>query len=344
MFNQVKKRGSGRGNFYMRRTSKAKSVGGKLYEQAMENMYLTEGRRPEYRPSSFPLCSILVYMRLIKGTSVGRFESERSAAGDYFTSVGTTAHENIQFHMGFSGKVFGDWSCRNRACAKGRRALDLYDAKGQLVRKGKLTTKNSTNNLCPKCSSPMEYVEKEINFNGLKGHIDCIIELSDGTYWVMDYKTSTKTKLESNKLPQKAHMKQIPAYCYVLRKKYKMKVVGFSVLYFSRDNPFNFYEHAERWSKEWTETCKTMIAQERLKFKSAVKSFKNLDPTLAIKHKPCKTLAFYEKEVAYYSECPMLDVCFNSRKLAGALAEHVELFPTKKQDRIALIETIQLPE
>tara|TARA_B100000700_G_scaffold88627_1_gene100010 strand:+ start:123791 stop:124831 length:1041 start_codon:yes stop_codon:yes gene_type:complete len=325
------------------RKSKAASIAGKLYEQAMENKFKSQkGRRPEYRPSSFPLCSVLVYMKLVRGASLGYFENERSAAGDYFTSVGTTAHENIQYHMGFSGKIFGDWKCLDRACRKGQRALDLYDANGELVREGKLTRKNTTNNTCPKCGNAMEYVEKEINYKGLKGHIDCIIELPDGRYWVADYKTCTKTKIDSNKLPQKSHLKQLPSYCWVLKKKYKMEIAGFSLLYFSRDNPFNYYEHAETWTKNWDRRCKEMVANERLKFKAGVNSFAKMNPAEAIKYKPCKTLAFYEKEIAYYTECPMLDVCFNEKKLRKALKKHTKDFPSDEQDRQHLIDAINI--
>lgn len=344
MFNRMPKKKTFKKGGFPARKSQAKSVAGKLYERAMDNEYKsTEGRRPEYRPSSFPLCSILTYMKLIKGASLGYFEEERTAAGDYFTSVGTTAHENIQFHMGFSGKIFGDWKCLNRkSCKKGKRALTLYDRDGNVVREGKLTRKNTVKHRCPECGRPMEYVEKEINYKGLKGHIDCIIRLPDGTYWVADYKTCTKTKLNSGKLPQKAHLKQLPAYCYVLKKKYKMKIAGFSLLYFSRDNPFEYYEHAEQWNSRWDNKCEKMIVQERIKFRAGVKSFVEADPRLAIKHKPCKTLAFYEKEIAYYTECPMLDVCFDELALRRALKKHKKKYPSKRSDRMVIAEAINI--
>lgn len=330
-------------NGFPPRRSRALSVAGRLYEQAMDNKFKTEeGRRPEYRPSAFPLCSVLVYMRLVAGASRGYFESERSAAGDYFTSVGTTAHENIQFHMGFTGRVFGDWRCMNTKCKKGRLSRDLYDADGNLVRKGKLTRKNSVKHLCPSCDLPMEYVEKEINFAGLKGHIDCIIKLDDGRYWVADYKTTTKNKMSKGKLPEKTHLKQLPTYCYVLKKKYKLNVAGFSLLYISRDNPFEYLEYTEEWTSKWDARCKDMIDGERKKFKAGVNSFFDLDHEQAIKHKPCKTLAFYEKEIAYYTECPMLGVCFDNKKLNKALDKHVKQFPSKRKARTVLVEAINI--
>jgi len=337
-----KKKTFTKGGFPPRR-SKATSIAGKLYENAMENVYSTkEGRRPEYRPSAFPLCSILVFMKLTKGASIGYFESECSASGDYFTSIGTKAHENIQFHMGFSGKIFGDWKCINHKCKKGARGLDLYDKHGQIVRKGKLTRKNSTNNKCPICKSGMEYVEKEINYRGLKGHIDCIIKMQDGRYWVADYKTTTKNKMDSGKLPQRGHLKQLPTYCWVLKKKYNMDIAGFSLIYFSRDNPFNFFEYSETWTDKWDEECAALIKNERLKFKAGVESFKQQNPDKAIKHKPCKTLAFYEKEIAYYKECPMLGVCFNDKKLRKTLKDFMSEHPSDEEDKQELISAINI--
>lgn len=341
-FHRIPKKRVQTGKFPPRK-SVATSIAGRLYEQAMENKFKDDkGRRPEYRPSSFPLCSILTFMRLTKGASLGYFEQERSAAGDYFTSMGTTAHESIQFHMGFSGKVFGDWKCLNKTCVKGRKAMDLFDAKGEQVQKGKLTRKNTTNNCCPKCAQPMEYVEKEINYKGLKGHIDCIIEMDNGYYWVSDYKTCTKNKMDSGKLPDKKHLKQLPSYCWVLKKKYKLKIAGFSLIYLSRDNPFNYYEYSEKWTSKWEEKCAEMIKGERRKFKAGVSSFVSQNPKKAIENKPCKTLAYYEKEIAYYTECPMLDVCFNERKLKRALKEHTEQYSSDKNTRLKIAEAINI--
>lgn len=329
-----------KGSFPPRR-SRAKSIAGKLYEQAMENTYTSDkGRRPEYRPSAFPLCSVRVFMRLIKGVSLGYFEEERTAGGDYFTSVGTTTHETIQFQMGFSGKVWGDWKCEHIDCKKGKRSLDLYDANGRLVRPGMLTRKNTTNNVCPCCGRPMAYVEKEIRYKGLKGHIDCIILMDDGTFWVADYKTCTKNKIGKGTLPEKSHLKQLPSYCYVLKKKYRMKIAGFSLLYLSRDNPWEYYEHAERWTKKWEGRCAELVKGERRKFKAAVKSLGTGDVSYAIKHKPCRTMACYERTMASYTECPMLDVCFNENKLRKTLIAHMKEFPTDSGERKALAENI----
>lgn len=324
--------------------SKSVTFAGQLYEQAMNNTFKSpKGRRPEYRPSSFPSCSVLVYAKLIKGLSRGYFEEDRQASSDYFTSVGTVAHEVIQFHMGYTGHVFGDWKCKNYGgCSKGAAGLDIYNKHGELIRPGKLTLKNCKNNICPECGSGMEYIEKEIKFRGLKGHIDGIIELPDGGYWIIDYKTCTKHKLKSGKLPVKGHLKQLPTYCYVLKKKYGLDIKGFSLLYLSRDNPFDYLEHAVEWSGKWDKNIARLVMDERVKFKSALRSIDKRNMKYAIEKKPCSSRAYYERELDYYTPCPYLGVCFNETKLKRELKLLERQFPYTDEDKNKLITAVNI--
>lgn len=328
--------------FSTRPKSTVASMFGRMYEKTMDQeITVPYGRGPEYRPSSFPLCSVLTLLRFATGANQGYFNSTMSASGGFFTSVGTAAHENIQYYIGQEGKVWGDWKCRNPFCQKRHDAQDLFNEKGECWRKGKLTRKNTTNNKCPKCKTPMEYVEKAINYKGLKGHIDAIVKLAGGGWWVADYKTSTKYQITNAKsmLPHKAHLKQIPTYCYVLEKKYKMDIKGFSVFYFSRDNPFLFHEHAELWDKPWRKRTAAIIKAERTKFRAGVRSFKTRDPKYAIAKKPCSCLKQYEEEIDFYDPCPMLDVCFKpglDKVLAGLLKE----LPYTDKERDKLINRI----
>lgn len=310
----------------------------------MENAVVhKKGRRPEFRPSSFPSCSILTYVKLVKGASLGYFEETSSASSDYFTSVGTKAHENIQYHMGYTGRVFGDWKCTNfSGCSNGNLGLDLYNADGVLVRPGKRTLKNTTENLCPECNLGMEYVEKEIIYLGLKGHIDGIIELPDGGYWVIDYKTTTKYKIQSGKLPNKAHMKQLPTYCYVLKKKYKLDIRGFSLLYICRDNPFDYLEVSREWTPEWNNSTKNLIIAEKHKFKSGVRSFETRNSEHAVLAKPCLNKKYYEDEMDFYTPCPMLGVCFNKTKLKRELDQINRQFPYTDEERDKLLKVINI--
>lgn len=317
---------------------------GKLYEQAMENkLVLTKGRRPEFRPSAFPMCSILIYRKLVMGASLNQFEEERNAAGDYFMSVGTTAHENIQYHMGYTGQVFGDWKCTNFGqCSKGNDGLSIYNKHGQCIRPGIITVRNSTNNMCPECGLGMDYVEKEIKFKGLKGHIDGIIELPDGGYWLIDYKTTTKNKLNSGKLPVPTHLKQLPTYCYVVKKKYGLDVRGFSLLYFSRDNPFYYLEVSREWNGGWDNRIDKLIVEEKKKFFGGVESFATRDMKHAVETKPCCSKKFYEEEMGFYTPCPMLSVCFNKNKLEREIKQMQRKYPYTDTKKEELLEVIRL--
>lgn len=318
MFNKLKPRTAAFSQ--SQRFTQIASHFGRVYAEVMEKaITVSHGRGPEFRPSSFPICPVIAYMQMRTAATLGYYPGNMSTSGGFFTSVGTAAHENIQYFMGETGSVFGDWKCKTPKCKHFKAGRNLFDEDGNLVRKGKLTRKNTCNNKCPLCKEPMEYVEKEINYNGLKGHIDCIYKLPNGNYWVADYKTTTKNILKGPKLPKREHLMQLPTYCYVLEKKYGMVIEGFSLLYFSRDNPFEFKEHAEQWDKRWRVRVRKLIEDQRETYKSAVQAFAQKKPELAVKMKPCSCPDDYEKKMPAYEPCPMMDVCFNRRELLAAM-------------------------
>lgn len=317
----------------------AKSVAGKLYAEAMESVHTdVNARPPVLRPSSFPLCSVLVYHDLMVGTSTGKFKRDMSAGGGYFTSVGTAAHTNIQFYIGKSGKVFGHWKCINNLCPEFHKARDKWkrvDDKWKLIH-GKPTLKNTTNNVCPYCKFDMEYVELTVKHKKVEGHIDCVIMLDPKRkrIWVADYKTCTKNKIENarTKLPERSHLRQLPSYCYILEEKYGYKVEGFSLIYICRDNPWIFYEHAEPWTDAWRKRAMHELKLERVRYRSGVDAYIERDKSIAIGQKPCKSLAHYEKEMGFFDPCPLVDVCFHKKTLESALDKLAEKYPyTDKQ-------------
>lgn len=315
MFNKVKTPAASQ-TFYRRNNVKS-SVFGELYEQTMDKAVfnLKYARGPECRPSAFPLCSIQTLIKLATGAADGYFEREWQMAGEYFTTVGTAAHEAIQYGMGETGQVWGDWSCRNPNCSKAHRARDLYNEKGELIRKGKPTLVSTVKNKCPKCKHPMDYVEKEVDYKGIKGHVDCILKLRGGGWWVADYKTSTSGKIDraAQDLPERAHKKQVPTYCLALEEQYDIKVYGYSILYLSRDNPFKFYEYAERWDDNLRKKTRKMVAREKKIFQAALMSLARRDAKYAIEHKPCDSKRYYETQHKCYSECPFVERCFTPK-------------------------------
>ena len=325
MFNRIKT--PAKQSFTYKRNSHSSSAFGKLYERIMDSGAIIDyARGPECRPSSFPQCSVRTLMRLAQGAHLGFFQEEQTSAGVYFTTAGTAIHEALQYRMGDSGQIWGDWTCRNPTCQRRHDARTLYDEQGNVTREGILTRENTVNNKCPTCKHPMDYVEKEINYRGVKGHVDCIMKLKGGGWWVADYKTCTKNKIDkaSTLLPERAHMAQVPTYCFALEEEYGIKVYGFSILYLSRDNPFLFYEHAEAWTDQWRKDTKEMIADQVRMFKASLISLYRNDPKQAVKHKPCPSLKHYNEKQAGYTPCPYLDQCFKpgfTEYLVGQLSE-----------------------
>lgn len=313
---------------FNRRPSQSKSVAGQLYAHTMDNEIEVDenARPPVLRPSSFPLCSVLVYTELMKAASSGgKFTREMGTGGGYFTKVGTAAHENIQFYMGKSKKIYGHWKCINQICPEFHKARDKWKkVDGKWVLKhGKPTLEFTCNNVCPYCKSNMEYVELTVKHKKVEGHIDCVVMLDPKRkrIWVADYKTCTGTKVKAgkSKLPMRVHLRQIPSYCHILEKEYGFVVEGFSLIYIRRDNPWEFYEHAEPWTDAWRKRAAKEFKLERLRYKAGVESFINRDPEEAIKNKPCKSLMHYKAEIDYYDPCPLLDVCFDKKSLSAAL-------------------------
>lgn len=299
---------------------KSKGVVSDLFSSVLGMNHRSEnGRAPALRPSSFPLCPILFWMKTIKARSVGYYEEEATALGHYYTRVGTTTHTTFQYWMGFTGKIYGNWKCIGQQCKKGRKARDVYDAAGTLVEKGQITVYNTVNNLCPACNSPMYYEELEIEYRGIKGHIDGVIQLDNGRYWVFDYKTSSGHKIDTEGLlPEKKHLYQLHAYSYVLKKQ-GLDIEGCSLLYISRDNPRKFVEKATKWTEKVNQRAKIMVLGEIKRYKAyevdiADRSIKNI-----IRTKPCSCEQDYYEKMDNYVPCPMLEHCFDSRTLKNKL-------------------------
>jgi hypothetical protein len=287
----------------------------KIIIQAQELSYLLPSQRvPQLRPSSFPKCPVIDWMKIIRHNSLGYIEEEQSFGSSYFSGVGTKVHEIIQHHIGNTEKVYGNWKCVNESCKHGRKSNEIYNAAGKLVRKGNTTRKNTTKNKCPGCKRPMHYEELEITMKGITGHVDCVLVLKKGRWWVVDYKTCLKQKVIDRCLPDKKHLQQIMAYCYILKYEYGLPIVGFSLVYLPRDNPFYFYEHSEEFeSKKSNQKALNIIKTEKQKWKSVKKSLKQDSPNAVIKAKPCSCKKEYLQKIDFYEPCPLLDVCFTPR-------------------------------
>lgn len=295
------------------------------FQECIDSGYLVPGRKPRLLPSSFPSCSVLNWMKMYRGEKAGFFDTKQFSM-EYYTGVGNTVHEISQHFMGITGVQYGHWKCINKDCTKGQAAMETRMPDGRLIKEGKFTRTFTTKNTCPKCKRPMFYCEVKVEFGvgdrRVPGYIDGIWKLPKsmgGGYWVVDYKTTSMKKLERSEYPEKKHLWQLPIYCKILEEKYGMKIQGFSLIYVPRDNPRNFYEHAEEWNDRWRELSTERLTEEQDRFVALAKDMKKDQFKRCIKTKPCSSEGEYYQKMHTFDDCPMLDVCFSQRELKRKL-------------------------
>lgn len=321
------------------------------FYKCLENKFVTKhGRGVEFRPSSFPQCPIINYLKKVWYDELGYNIDERSATMDYYCDVGTVVHETVQFHMGDSGVQHGHYRCINPKCKHGKAGQNTLDAAGNITKAGKLTRKNTVKNRCPKCKERMFYEELTVKYRGIKGHVDGVIKMPDGRYWIIDYKTSSMKKIMKGSYPEKKHLYQLPVYAYILGKKYGFEIAGFSLIYIPRDMPFAFYEYAEKWSKKWTKHSLGIIRTQKYQWEAFQKTLETGDLDHIIEAKPCSCEAEYKKKMwGGFDHCPMKDICFSPR-LKPALQKWNKLCKKQKvkdarlDQAVAVITDKQLRE
>lgn len=315
------------------------------FYQALDNKFTSRhGRGVEFRPSSFPQCPVINWLKKVWYDNLGYNIAERSCSMDYYCDVGTTVHETVQFHMGDSGAQFGHYRCINPKCKHGKRGMNLYDAAGNLVQAGKLTLKNTLNNRCPKCKERMFYEELTVKYKGLKGHVDGVIKLPNGKYWIIDYKTSSMKKImkAAECYPEKKHLYQLPIYAYILKKKYKFEVAGFSLIYIPRDNPKCFFEYSEKWSKRWDKHAVRILKTQKRQWEAFELALETNSVDPVIEHKPCKCERSYLKTMyGGFDHCPMKDICFGA-KLKPALLKWEQKCKKQKVKDNTLAEAVKV--
>jgi hypothetical protein len=286
------------------------------YEQATseieidEEIDLSRLNRPfELHPSSFPYCGIRhiygITQEGIAATSCSTF------AGSYFLEVGTLVHSLIQRFMAKGGKVYGQWSCPH--CRWSTEEITTYPDGG-----------------CPKCGKEVAYEEIPIEIDGiLYGHIDCLFETSDGTFWLPDYKTTMLMKNEKHMrtgdvYPYVSNRTQIRAYVvlihYLYGKKYGFKPKGWILCYIPRDNPFRpVFVHEVVTPKEKAEIWER-IQHDMDAFRTVINAENFEEIEHLIETKPCASLQQYRNEMdTGYGDCPLLSVCFNKKALRSTL-------------------------
>ena len=162
------------------------------------------------RCSQLPFCpTSLVLEYKLKGLFRGM-----DLMGSYFTSVGTAVHEVMQRYLCLSGRFLADYVCHECGTVH------------------HLSTKHEC------CGFDTHYHEVQIDFLGIKGHIDGIFQDRNGDWWILDFKTCSVSGAAKKKTsPGVGYIEQVESYAYLLYRQYGIQVKGTMLVFLPRDNP-----------------------------------------------------------------------------------------------------------
>lgn len=273
--------------------------------------------KPEIRISKLPMCGLMHAMEMLKYAKGERKEEELKDS--YYTNIGNAVHEFYQTLLPKSdvkNLVFGDWKCSD--CAK-----IVYE---------KCTTPDSL--ICPHCKKNHEtikYEEISLIYRGITGHVDMIFKNEDGTYTLVDFKTTSAYSIAEPKyLPYPKHIMQIETYAFMLLHQFKIKISNYFIVYVSRDK--------NDGGKTLTNTrpigadiTKRILDRRQAQLDQIVYSrglIKKLfkEPTVEVlkeldDNRPCHTVHDYENSKTGLThgffgseECPFKDNCTNGKK------------------------------
>lgn len=185
-----------------------------VYHKIMDSTILMSKNTPHrvlsLRPSQMPFCPVEFF---ISHGNKGLYR-ELDLAGAFYTSVGTIVHEVMQRYLGQSGRFLADYHCRE--CGKWYRQSYQYEC----------------------CGFPTQYHEVEIDYKGVKGHIDAIFRDKKGRFWILDFKTTSIASAVSKKRnPGVVYVEQIETYAVLVELQHGIKIEGIMDAFILRDNP-----------------------------------------------------------------------------------------------------------
>lgn len=235
-------------------------------------------REQEFRSSSLPLCSVLSLYNMV-------VPQEQNFFADYYTSIGTAIHESFQKWHIKTLTAFGNWTC---SCGK----------------KFEETT-------FPTCCGNIKYVEIELKYRGLSGHIDMCYK--DGKkICIQDYKSTSLISLQKMRQTKQISLKyriQVLVYTHIMEK--KGHIMGLpSLIFVARDDPKSFLQIEIDWDAGISKKVGEFIEEQRLSFLAAKKSFKTRDLQYALEYRTCETEKDYsEFKKCLYKDCILSSVC-----------------------------------
>lgn len=277
-----------------------------LMEQALRHTVVTQHRpKQKMSASSFPQCSIALVTQFIHQTYAGFTNKKTSTLLQVFAGSGTAMHKAVQNGLGNTGRLYGNYCCGDYKCEN---YIDTIRFRPKLDNP-KLFT-NTTNNICPACGKPMEYVELEINDPIIDMYIDAVILDDDGYAHVYDFKSCTaraaKEKSDAD-LVSIAYRSQSRCYAVEVERRLELPVKSYGLIYIPRDNPLAFrIVEWEFTDKEAAESF-AVYKGERRKYKLAVNNVDN--PIVCAKGRLCHGTGDHDKFFPY-EPCPINPICF----------------------------------
>lgn len=276
-------------------------------------------RQTEFHPSSAPICPLrLAYTKFTLGSDP---VIQTNFAGDYYLNVGTIAHRYLQYWLGKSGKIVGNWTCSTCSPKVAYR----------------FSTKPSS---CRECKgSDFDYHEVGGKDDNVHWHADGLFKCED-EYWLIDYKTTSSYQIEQhrktrNVFPYYSNLFQIETYIPLIERKYNIKVAGYFLIYLSRDKPNNIKYGIEIVGVKLSSIIREKLYERLDRFKKAhelasqVLQFPAKVFQKAIKTKLCPDLETYTTKIKGYNPCPFEDVCFLPKTLTAHVKKVLQEGPAK---------------
>ncbi len=299
---------------------------------------LTEEKRIRFRVSGSPFCTYKFLFSVYEVISDSRMWD---LGGDFFCGIGTSAHSTFQRWIALAnpGRVLGNWRCLH--CCENPYEHECISCKTKCKAYKQALVGPQ---ICPICGRYMTYEEFSFVFPDIPvtGHCDGVliedpsqllgVELSqDNCYavdkllrrdldkkidaYILEYKTSTRSKATIINEPQPEHKAQASMYVYRANEDFPLlyglkgiNIKGAIVKYISRDIPQirsrdilfdvtdggDFYEYNKKIVKR------------------TLKAFKSGDAELLeLPRLPCRG-----KYGNYYSTCPFMHSCSDLKQYA----------------------------
>lgn len=212
------------------------------YKKAIKSTVYYEKTTPSrvlfLRPSQMPFCAMNFF---INYSTKGLYRQQTFASA-FYTTVGTAVHTVMQNFLCQSGKFLADYHCME--CGTWHRRSYKYEC----------------------CDFPTQYHEIEIDYKGIKGHIDAIYKDKNGKLWIVDFKTtSIKQAPNKKKDPGITYREQIEIYAVLVELQYGIKIEGYADEFILRDNPMA--TDPVMWCRPLTDETRSAVKRKLSRYK-----------------------------------------------------------------------------